>query len=523
MNNLPPVLPDSSSLSGEESSHSEPLRAVLHQAADQVADYLDSLSSRPIFPASPAAPQGDLMPEQGENLGELFSDSAQWAIKNAVHVGSPGYVGHMDSGVAVAGILGDFLASALNQNLLAFELAPGATLLEKRMLRFFAEEAGLPESAGGIFTTGGTTANLTGILLARDAAQRKASREGLASGESLCVLASQDSHYSITKACAVLGMGSDQVYAVGVHGPERRMDLADLQRALQEAQADGKRPVAVVATAGTTSCGAIDPIHEIADFCQQHGVWLHVDAAHGGALILHRTEKQRLSGIERADSITLDPHKWLYAPKSAGVLLVRDEATLVTANYDAPYLDRFQEHGEALPVSQGRRALDGSRRFDALKVWMSLRHFGRNGLDAILDSRLELTRLLHEKLTQHAFFEPMHQPDLNVQVFRPRNPAHWPAITDAHRQLEAEGRFWTSYTRLDGQQCHRMVLINPSTTAADLDQILDHLSIAHQTLWDNSHRPEQLSPKGRSEPPQALLHSSPDYRSKDGSHVAVGD
>lgn len=510
MNNLPPVLPDSSSPSGEESSHAEQLRAVLHQAADQVADYLGSLGSRPIFPAAPAAPSGDLMPEKGEDLSALFQDSAHWAIENAVHVGHPGYVGHMDSGVAVAGILGDFLASALNQNMLAFELAPGATLLEKRLLRFFADEAGLPSTAGGLFTTGGTTANLTGILLARDAALTKASQKGLAEETPLCVLASKDAHYSIEKACAVLGMGSEQVHAVDVAGIERRMDVADLHRAFEEACRAGKRPVAVVATAGTTSCGAIDPIAEIAEFCKQHDLWLHVDAAHGGALLLHRKERLRLRGVELADSITLDPHKWLYAPKSAGILLVRHEENLVTAQYDAPYLDRFQEHGEALPISQGRRALDGSRRFDALKVWMTLRHFGRDGLEAILDSRLELTRQLHQSLKNHPFFEPMHQPDLNVMVFRPRNAAYWPAITQAHRQLEAEGRFWTSYTRLDGQQCHRMVLINPSTTAADLDQILDHLSAAHQTLWDNSSSPEHLSPKGRSEPPQALLHSSPD-------------
>ncbi|MFK5955224.1 MAG: aminotransferase class I/II-fold pyridoxal phosphate-dependent enzyme [Planctomycetota bacterium] len=523
MNDLPPVLPDSSSPSGEESSHAEPLRQILHQAADQVADYLSSLESRPIFPASPTAPTGPLVPEEGENLSEVFTDSAQWAIENAVHVGHPGYVGHMDSGVAVAGILGDFLASALNQNLLAFELAPGATLLEKRLLRFFADEAGLPTTAGGIFTTGGTTANLTGLLLARDAANQSVTYTGLTSAPTLCVLASADAHYSIAKACAVLGLGSDQVCPVAVAGPQRRMDTNDLLRAFQQAQKDGKQPIAVVATAGTTSCGAVDPIPQIADFCQQHGLWLHVDAAHGGALLLHRKAKKRLAGIERADSITLDPHKWLYAPKSAGILLVRDEANLVTANYDAPYLDRFQEHGEAIPLSQGRRALDGSRRFDALKVWMTLRHFGRNGLEKILDGRLALSKELHLHLEQHPFFEPMHQPDLNVVVFRPRDAAHWPAIADAHRQLEAEGRFWTSYTRLDGQQCHRMVLINPATTAADLKQILDHLSVAHQTLWGNSSHPQHLSPKGRSEAPQALLHSSPDYRPKDGSHVAVGD
>lgn len=503
-------------------SNTGELREALHQAADQIADYLGSLGSQPIFPSAPSAPEGDLFPEQGEGLSALFSDCRQWAVDNALQVGHPGYVGHMDSEVDPAGILGDFLASALNQNLLAFELAPGATLLEKKLVRLFCDAAGLPEGSGGLFTTGGTGANLTGLLLARDAASH-ASHHGLSKEHPLCVLASVDAHYSIAKACAVLGMGSEQVIPVAVTGPERRMDPADLPKALERAHAKGQRPIAVVATAGTTSCGAIDPLPAIADFCAQEGLWMHVDGAHGGALLLHRKEKERLTGIHRADSITLDPHKWLYAPKSAGVLLVRKEERLRTADYDAPYLDRFSEHGEALPVSQGRRALDGSRRFDALKVWMILRHLGREGLEARLDSRLQLTQELHQALAEHPFFMPCHRPDLNVQVFLPRDSAHRPQIAAAHRALEQEGRFWSSYTRLDGQQCHRMVLLNEAPTISDLTALMGQLESHHRALLAPSENPEHLSPKGRSESPPGLLHSSPDHRSKGGSHVVVGD
>lgn len=498
------------------------LREALHQAADQIADYLGSLGSQPIFPSAPSAPEGNLFPDQGEGLSALFSDCRTWAVDNALQVGHPGYVGHMDSEVDPAGILGDFLASALNQNLLAFELAPGATLLEKKLVRLFCDAAGLPKGSGGLFTTGGSGANLTGLLLARDAASH-ASHHGLSQEHPLCVLASADAHYSIAKACAVLGLGSDQVIPVSVTGPERRIDPEDLPHALERAQAKGLRPIAVVATAGTTSCGAIDPLDAVADFCTQQGLWMHVDAAHGGALLLHRVKKQRFAGIHRADSITLDPHKWLYAPKSAGVLLVRKEETLRTADYDAPYLDRFSEHGEALPVSQGRRALDGSRRFDALKVWMILRHLGREGLEARFDSRLQLTQQLHQALEAHPFFQPCHQPDLNVQVFLPRDSAHHADIAAAHRALELEGRFWSSYTRLDGQPCHRMVLLNEAPTLSDLTALLDRLESHHRGFSTPSENPEHLSPKGRSEPHRGLLHSSPDHRSKGGSHVVVGD
>lgn len=500
MTDSPPVLPDSPASDAGESAVPEgasgALREVLHQAADRVADYLEGLGGAPIFPTAAAAPEGSPLPDRGEELGALFDDAADWAVANSVHVGHPGYVGHMDSGVAVAGILGDFLASALNQNLLAYELAPGATLLEKKLVSFFAAEAGFDEGAGGLFTTGGTGANLTALLLARDAASRDASRRGLAAENRLCVLASADAHYSLAKACAVIGLGSEQVIQVPVSGPARRMDAAALPALREQAVRDGLRPIAVVATAGSTSCGALDPVDAAADFCEKHGLWLHVDGAHGGALLLHPREKARLGAVHRADSLTLDPHKWLYAPKSAGLLVVRRAEDLVTAHYDAPYLDRFSSHGEALPVSQGRRALDGSRRFDALKVWMLLRHFGRDGLTAILDSRLSLARELHQHLAEHPFFRPCHRPDLNVVAFRPRQEPPEGAMRAVHQIIEAEGAFWPSYTRLDGVPCHRMVLLNPSTTFAHLSQLLERMEEAHLAFE-----------KGRSGPPEALLHS----------------
>lgn len=474
------------------------LREALRAAADRIADYLSGMATRPIFPANAVAPTGPLLPERGEDLSALFADAAGWAEQNSIHVGHPGYAGHMDSGVAVAGMLGDWLASALNQNLLAYELAPGATLLEKKLIREFADLAGYDAGAGGIFTTGGTTANLTALLLARDAAVRDSSRLGLSGEHPLCVLASEDAHYSVAKSCAVLGLGSERVVRVPVTGPERRLDPDALPAARAEALRRGMRPIALVATAGTTSCGAVDPIAACADFAEAQGLWLHVDGAHGGAILFHAGERARLlAGLARADSFTFDPHKWLWAPKSAGVLLVRREADLITARYQAPYLDRFSSPGEALPVSQGRRALDGSRRFDALKVWLILRHLGRQGLEAALESRLALTRWFHQHLSEHAFFVPRHRPDLNVLAFGPRDPAQTTHIAAAHRALEAEGRFWSSYTTLDGRPSHRVVVLNPTLDAVRLSALVERLAELHSL------------PQSRSQPLPGLLHSSP--------------
>ncbi|KAA3608158.1 MAG: aspartate aminotransferase family protein [Planctomycetota bacterium] len=481
------------------------LRAVLHQAADTVADYLTEVGNRPIFPLQAESPATEALPEFGQPLPEAFQQAAEWAIEQSIHVHHPGYAGHMDSGVAVAGIVADFLVSALNQNLLAYELAPGATLLEKKLLEEFRLLAGLPEGAGGTFTTGGTGANLAALLSARDAACRDSSRFGLTRGRHgvpptapLCLLASADAHYSIQKAAAILGLGSDRVLPVPVAGPERRLDPEALPKVLEQAVHRGLQPFALVATAGTTSCGAIDPIHACADFCEQHGLWLHVDGAHGGALLFHPQARNRLAGIHRADSLSLDPHKWLYAPKSAGLVLLRQVDDLVPAQYEAPYLDRFSDHGEALPVSQGRRALDGSRRFDAFKVWLILRHLGRRGLGKLLDDRLALTRWFHQRLSEHAFFLPKHIPDTNVQTFAPRASKEIPRIAEAHRALEATGRLWSSYTRLDGRPCHRVVLLNPAGEQHHLEGILATLEGAHRGLAEAGQTPASPFPPGNS-------------------------
>ncbi len=502
MAEVPPILP------GGDASAEEALRAACRQAADAVADYLLDLGRQPVFPAAPGAPPEDtLLPETGQPLPQVLEDVWAWARENAVHVGHPGYLGHMDSGVAVAGILADLLASALNQNLLAHELAPGATLLERALVRRFAAQAGLPEGAGGLFTTGGTGANLAALLCAREAACREPHRDGLAGEGPLAILASADAHYSIAKAAAVLGLGSTGVVPVPVSGPERRLDTGALPAALEEAVRQGRRPVALVATAGTTSCGALDPLDACADFCEERGLWFHVDAALGGALLLHPVERARLAGIQRADSVTLDPHKWLYAPKSAGILLLRREEDLVPARYDAPYLDRLHSHQEARRLSQGRLSLDGSRRFDALKVWMILRHLGRQGLAGLVEDRLRLTRWFHQLLSEHDFFLPCHSPDLNVQAFAPRDPAARARVADAHRFQEARGRTWTSTTRLEGRPCHRVVLLNPASRESHLQAALADLVAGHRRLAAGDG-------PGRGEGGGALLDSPPSQASQ---------
>ncbi|HEX9792453.1 MAG TPA: pyridoxal-dependent decarboxylase [Planctomycetota bacterium] len=499
MSELPPIFPAGDPEQGRA------LREHLRGAADRVADYLIGLGTRPLFPAAAQAPAGPLLPERGEPLGQVFGESADWAIDNAIHVGHPGYLGHMDSGVAVAGVMADFLASALNQNLLAFELAPGATLLERALVDLFGAEAGLPDGRGGVFTTGGTGANLAALLCARDAACKDTSRLGVGTEKPLAILASADAHYSIAKAAALLGLGSERVLPVPVAGPERRLDPAALPRVFAAAVGRGMRPIAVVATAGTTSCGALDPIDACADFCEEHGMWLHVDGALGGVLMLHSAGRAKLPGLHRADSIALDPHKWLYAPKSAGVLLLRRKDDLRPAGYEAPYLDRLASAAHARTQSQGRLAIDGSRRFDALKVWMILRHLGRQGIAKLHQDRLELTAWFHQALSEHPFFLPRHRPDLNVQAFGPRDSAREPEVAAAHLVIENQGSLWTSLTRLEQRPSHRVVLLNPAGGRDHLTAALTALEAAHRRVSG----PSSDASRGASGPPEGSASPAP--------------
>jgi L-2,4-diaminobutyrate decarboxylase len=355
--------------------------------------------------------------------------------------------------------------------------------VEAQVIRWFVELLGWPAGADGTLVSGGSVANLTGLLAAREARFPGCWRHGVAATEDArraVLLVSGHSHYSVERTAGLLGLGSDAV--VSVDETAGRMDAEALERAIVALRAEGRIPFAVSATAGSTATGLFDPLDAVADVCARHGVWMHVDAAHGGSFLLSSTLRGLLKGVERADSVAWDPHKMMWMPMSVGAVLVRDRRHMDAAfQQKAPYLFHPRP-GEERSGDTGQRTLQCSRRFDALKVWICLRHYGTAHFSALIDGTVRNTHHLHALVTAAPDFEPLHEVHGNILCFRhlPPGIAGDDARADAFQaavreRWNASGRGWITSTVLDGRRVLRVTLINPHTTESHVAALVDGL------------------------------------------------
>jgi L-2,4-diaminobutyrate decarboxylase len=355
-------------------------------------------------------------------------------------------------------------------------MSPAGTVVEAQVIRWMCELAGLGPEAGGTFTSGGTEATFTALLAARAAALPDAWEHGVGADPPV-IVCGEHAHYAVSRAAGALGLGLKQV--VRVPSREFRMDVGELERALERTAAEGRRVMAVVATAGSTATGSFDDLAAIADACAARDLWLHVDAAHGASALLSPRHRHRLRGIERAHSIAWDPHKMMLLPLSAGMVLVRRETDLEAAfAQQAPYLF----HGsEGRRWDQGTRSFQCSRRFDALKVWVALQRYGADGIADLHDLLCERARQLHAAIIAHPTFAAVHEPESNIVCFRYAGDAPGEAELDSvNRRLRESynrsGEGWITLTVLDGRPVLRVTVMNPRTTRAHLDRLLEGLA-----------------------------------------------
>jgi len=351
-------------------------RALGHRLVDQVAEFLDALPRGPVtHDESPSAVRHALdldgpLPEAGAEPGPLLERTARLLFEHSLFNGHPRFFGYITAPPAPIGILGDFLASAVNPNVGAWTLAPAATEIEAQTVRWIAELIGYSPECGGLLVSGGNMANIVGFLAARAARAGWNVRERGASGDSgqrLRVYASAETHTWIQKAADIAGLGTTSVRWIPTDA-RLRMDVAVLRRHIEADAAAGDVPCLVVGTAGSVSTGAVDPLPEIAATCREHGVWFHVDGAYGGFAACVPEAPDDVRGLSLADSVAIDPHKWLYAPLEAGCALVRDPEMLRAAfSYHPPYY-HFEERATNY-VDYGPQ---NSRGFRALKVWLAL-------------------------------------------------------------------------------------------------------------------------------------------------------
>ncbi|MFH8883722.1 pyridoxal phosphate-dependent decarboxylase family protein [Streptomyces californicus] len=416
-----------------------------------------------------------------DELGEVY-------LRDAVYFHHPRYLGHLNCPVVIPAVLGEAVLSAVNSSLDTWDQSAGGTLIERRLIDWTTERIGLGPAADGIFTSGGTQSNLQALLLAREEAKVRPEHF-----TRLRILTSECSHFSVQKSAGLLGLGPDAVISVPVDRDKRMRALA-LARALEQCVAEGAVPMAVVATAGTTDFGSIDPLPEIAALCEQFAVWMHVDAAYGCGLLASRERGGLLDGIAHADSVTVDYHKSFFQPVSSSAVLVRDRTALRHATYHAEYLNPRRTVEERIP-NQVDKSLQTTRRFDALKLWMTLRVMGADGIGELFDQVCDLAAEGWRLLAADPRFDVVVEPRLSTLVFRyVPSAVTTPGEIDranlhARKALFASGEAVVAGTEVGDRQYLKFTLLNPETTVDDIAAVLDLIAgHAEQYLGDSLDR-----------------------------------
>jgi L-2,4-diaminobutyrate decarboxylase len=365
-----------------------------------------------------------------------------------------------------------------------WEMSPTATVLERQVVRWMTDAAGFGPAAGGTLTSGGTEATFTALLAARAVALPDAWEHGVGANPPV-VLCGAHAHYAVTRAVAELGLGLRAALVVPSEG--HRMSPRALREMLDALAVEGRPVMAVVATAGCTPTGAFDDLEAIGGLCEERGIWLHVDGAHGASALLSPTQAHRMRGVARARSLAWDPHKMLLLPLSAGMLLVRDAAELESAFAQrAPYL--FHGAGDGPRWDVGPRSFQCSRRADALKLWVALQRYGADGLGLLYDHLCATTRRLHDAVRARSDFEALHEPDANILCFRwrPAGARDDAALDALNGELRARfnrgGAGWITTTVLDGRRVLRATVMNPLTRGEHVERLLDALTAEGEAL-----------------------------------------
>jgi L-2,4-diaminobutyrate decarboxylase len=459
-------------------------RAYREAVGRAAAALTETLPDRP-YSGRTAAELGLLLgdevcPREGASIEEVLW-RARTIIDNSVIVSHPFTAAHLHCPPLVPALAAEVILTALNQSMDSFDQAPAATVLEQRLINWLCAEVGLPATAAGTLTPGGTVSNYMGLLLARDTFCRcrlgwSVQEKGLPpEAGRFRILCSEMAHFSVEKSAAQLGLGSAAVIKVAVDR-DFRLCPRDLGQQLGRLAAEGLLPLAVVATAGTTDFGAIDPLAKVAELARASGAWLHVDAAYGGALLFSERHRQRLSGLELANSVTLDFHKLFWQPISASAFLARDEADFEVLRLHADYLNPEGHEELGIPDLVTRSVLT-TRRFDALKVWFSLQALGRRGLAALLDRTVDLTAVAAAAIRGHPRLELLHEPSLTCVVFRyrPKCPElNASAVNDAlRRRLFDAGQAVIGHTRHRGMPCLKLTLLNPCVEPAAIVKLIE--------------------------------------------------
>ena len=480
-------------------------RALGHRLVDQIAERLDAIPGGPVTRDAPPSAVRDALsltgplPEEGIDAGPLLDRTAELLFGHSLFNAHPRFFGYITAAPAPIGMLGDLLAAAVNPNVGAWTLSPAATEIESQTVRWIAEFIGYPVDCGGLLVSGGNMANFVGFLAARAAKSGWDIRERGVAGEParrLRVYGSAETHTWIQKAADIAGLGTAAIRWIPTDA-HLRMDVSALRRQLEADEAAGDVPLLVVGTAGSVSTGAVDPLRDIAAVCREHGAWFHVDGAYGGFAAALPDASDDLRGLGLADSVAVDPHKWLYAPLEAGCALVRDpEALRAAFAYHPPYY-----HFDECATNYVDYGPQNSRGFRALKVWLALRQAGAAGYRTMIADDIRLSRAMAEAVERHAELELTTQ-SLSITTFRyvpkdlraragvPAVEQHLDALNrELLDRLQRGGDAFVSNAIVGGRYVLRACIVNFHTGRADVEALPDIVARLGRTV-DAELRPD---------------------------------
>ena len=447
------------------------MRAMGHRVVELLVESLSD-TDRPALRRASAAEMAARLPfgapESATDFDELLARLQRDVVPYTGRSDHPGYMAFIPTCGTFASALGDFIASALNVYAGSWMEGAGASRVELVVLDWFKHWIGYPREAAGLLVSGGSAANMTALACAREALLGPMDHRAV-------VYMGDQGHSSIARAARVLGFRPDQVRVLRSDG-DQRLQPERIASAIRADVAAGRRPLLVAAAAGATNTGAIDPLAGLATVCREHGVWLHVDAAYGGFAALSERGRRALAGLELSDSVTLDPHKWLYQPVGCGCLLVREGRLLEQAfAVTAPYLaDAARHDGE---VNFGDLGVEQSRPFRALRIWLSVSFFGVGAFRDAIDRALDLAELARRRVAELPALEMIAPGELGITCFRRRTAGGDEQAARVNAALiaswEATGCGLVSSTRLGGRYAVRLCALNNTTSAADVVRVLD--------------------------------------------------
>ena len=462
-----------------------------------VVDYFEHVQSLPLFPQTSGGRTieqlGAEVPLESASLETLLAD-CRTILAGSRHNGHPRFFGYVASPATPVGAYADLIASALNANVTSWRSGPAATEIERTVVRWLGSLIGYSDNAHGLLTSGGSLANTTALLIAhRNKAGREIAREGLwKTNMPMTIYASEQVHMSIPKAADILGFGRDRVRIVACDD-KFRLDVRSLRERVEQDRRSGLQPFCVVASAGTVNTGAVDPLTEIARIASEFNIWFHVDGAYGAPASLDARKRELFAGLERADSVSLDPHKWLYVPLDAGCLLFRDQAAARAAFTagDADYIKVLEEN-EAEAFAFWDYGTELSRRFRALKIWLTLRYYGVDRIARAISDDISLAQYLADEVERFDDFELLARVELSICCFRyvPKQFRERLLLAGAEESKEiAEelddlnqrimlkvqrgGRAYVSNATIHDKFALRACITNFRTTKSDIDKTLD--------------------------------------------------